>query len=410
MCNPAHPHVHPDPHEDTHPDFHAGLGAQHNHFEAGSRRDFLRMLMGTTLVGASAMELAYHRAAWANAAAPSSAGNLFDLQKAADGIFFAQAHPQAQVNCNAAIFVRSRDVVVVDAHSKPSAAASLIQQVRREITDKPVRYVINTHFHWDHAQGNHAYRTAFRPIDFIASSTTRQLMSKLAVQRVKDSLDEVPPRIERLRKRAEASHDPAEKAFCADQIQQLEAYQAELSHYALELPTITFDKTYLLQDPAYDLHLDFHGHAHTAGDIFVYCPSRRVLASGDVSHGWLPSMGDAFPRAWPHTIDEAAKVDFKYLLGGHGLMRSDRIIMTGQRNYIEEITERVASAKQAGQSLYEMQKRVTVASLKSLQANHYGVLLQRSLEVTNPHYGPMPPLQNGVSDNIADVYKNLDRV
>ena len=375
MCNSAHPHVHPDSHEHTHSHAQAVLGAQHNHVEPGSRRDFLRMLMGTALVGASAMELAYHRAAWANAAAPSSAGNLFDLQKAAEGIFFAQAHPQAQVNCNAAIFVRSKDVVVVDAHSKPSAAASLIHQIRREITDKPVRYVVNTHFHWDHTQGDHAYRAAFTPIDFIASSTTKQLMSELAVQRVKDSLDAVPPRIEQLRKRAEASHDPAEKSFCADQIKQLEAYQAELSHYSLELPTITFDKTYLLQDPAYDLHLEFHGHAHTAGDVFVFCPSHRVLASGDASHGWLPSMGDAFPRAWPHTVDEVAKMDFKYILGGHGTMRSDRIFMTGQRNYIEEITERVASAKQAGQRLLEMQKRITVASLKSLQANNYGQLL-----------------------------------
>ena len=70
MCNSAHPHVHPDSHEHTHSHAQAVLGAQHNHVEPGSRRDFLRMLMGTALVGASAMELAYHRAAWANAAAP----------------------------------------------------------------------------------------------------------------------------------------------------------------------------------------------------------------------------------------------------------------------------------------------------------------------------------------------------
>lgn len=407
MCNAAHPHTHPPIHEHAQSPVH---GDQRNHVEPVSRRDFLGMLTGTALAGASALELAYHRAAWASAAAPTSAGNLFDLQKAAEGIFFARAHPQAQVNCNAAIFVRSRDVVVVDAHSKPSAAASLIHQIRREVTDKPVRYVINTHFHWDHTQGDHAYRAAFRPIDFIASSTTKQLMSDLALQRVKDSLDAVPPRIEQLRKRAESSHDPGEKAFCADQIKQLEAYQAELSHYSLELPTITFDRTYLLQDSTYDLHLDFHGHAHTAGDIFVFCPSRRVLASGDASHGWLPNIGDGFPRAWPHTIDEVAKADFKYILGGHGEMRSDRLFMMGQRNYIKEITERVERAKEAGQSLQEMKKRITVASLKSLQANHYGQLLERSLEATNPHYGPMPPLQNGVDGNIADVYTNLDRV
>ena len=85
------------------------------------------------------------------------------------------------INCNAAIFVGAKDVVVVDAHSKPSAATSLIGQIKREITEKPVRYVINTHFHWDHTQGNHAYRVAEPKIDFIASATTKQLISELAV-------------------------------------------------------------------------------------------------------------------------------------------------------------------------------------------------------------------------------------
>jgi glyoxylase-like metal-dependent hydrolase (beta-lactamase superfamily II) len=368
------------------------------------------MLMGTALAGSSVLELAYHRAAWANAAAPTAAGKLFDIQKAAEGIFFAHAHPQVQVNCNAAIFVRSKDVVVVDAHSKPSAAASLIRQIQREVTTKPVRYVVNTHFHWDHTQGDHAYRAAFNPIDFVASSATKQLLTDMGAQRLKESLDAVPPHIEQLRKRSEASHDPAEKVFCADQISQLEAYQAELKNYTLELPTITFEKTYLLEDPAYDLHLEFHGHAHTAGDIFVFCPSRKVVATGDASHGWLPNIGDGFPRAWPGTIDDLAKADFKYVLGGHGPMRPDRIVMMGQRNYIEEITERVAAAKQAGQSLDEMQKRITVASLKSLKANGYGEILDHVIEVSNLHYGPMPPLQNGVNGNIADVFKNLDRV
>jgi glyoxylase-like metal-dependent hydrolase (beta-lactamase superfamily II) len=235
-------------------------------------------------------------------------------------------------------------------------------------------------------------------------------MSDMSLQRLKDSLDAVPPRVEQLRKRAEASHDPAEKAFCADQISQLQAYQTDLGNFTLELPTITFDKTYFLQDPAYDLHLEFHGHAHTAGDIFVFCPKHRVVATGDASHGWLPNIADGFPHNWPRTIDEVAKADFRFILGGHGPMRPDRLVMTGQRNYIEELTERVEAGRQAGLALEEMQKRMTVASLKSLQANGYGEIVARVLEAGNPHYGPMPPLQNGVEANIADVYRNLDRL
>lgn len=408
--DPGHVHLHGSyghSHSHGHVHDHEHL---HNHDDGStSRRDFLRVLMGGALAGASMLELAYHRAAWARAAAPTSAQNLFDIQKVSNGVYFAQARAQTVINCNAAIFVRSKDVVVVDAHSKPSAAASLIAQIKREVTLKPVRYVINTHFHWDHTQGNHAYRQTGNQVDFIATAQTKQLMSELAVERLKASVGAVPEQIDTLNARAAKSTSAAEKAFCASEIQHLQAYQAEMKDYVLELPTITFDKSYLLRDSAYDLHLEFHGHAHTAGDVFVFCPQERAVATGDASHGWLPFIADGFPKLWPHTIDEVGQADFKYVMGGHGPLQSDRIVMVNQRNYIEELTGKIEQSKSAGQTLDEMKKRITVASLQSLQSNGYAEFLMRSLAAGNTHFGEMPPLQSDVNVNISDIYNNLDR-
>ncbi|HEY6488467.1 MAG: MBL fold metallo-hydrolase [Terracidiphilus sp.] len=404
----AHPHVHAE--DDLYPNHHAYL-----HRETGrpathtSRRDFFRVLMGGALAGASVLELAYHRAAWARAAAGAADGNLFDIQQVAQGVFFAHARMQALINCNAAIFVRSKDVVVVDAHSKPSAATALLAQIKREITPKPVRYVINTHFHWDHTQGNHAYTQTGSKVDIVSTAATKQLMSELAVDRMKASAGAVPEQIEKLREQAARATAQDEKAYCADQIRQMEAYLAEMKDYRLELPTITFDKTYLLADPAYDLHLGFHGRAHTAGDLFVFCPQQRALATGDASHCWLPNVGDGYPRRWPATIDEVAKADFQYVLGGHGPMQPNRTVMMNQRNYIEELTERVERAKSAGQSLKEMQSRITIESLRSMQSNGYGTFVDKTVAAENPHWGAAPPLQVGVNENIRDVLKNLDR-
>jgi glyoxylase-like metal-dependent hydrolase (beta-lactamase superfamily II) len=366
--------------------------------------------MGGALTGASILEIAYHRAAWARAAAASSDANLFDLQKAAEGVFLAQARPQAAINCNAAVFVRSKDVVVVDAHSKPSAAAALIAQLKREVTTKPVRYVINTHFHWDHWQGNPAYRAAGGKLDFISSTTTKQLMEDQGPARRKASLDSVPREIEALRKQAEKTKSAEEKAFCAEQIKQWQAYQAELTNYTPELPTITFDESYALPDPAFDLHLGFHGHAHTSGDVFVFCPQQRTIATGDACIGWIPNLGDGFPKAWPRTLDEVAKAEFKQVLGGHGALQQGRGVMTNLRNYIEELTGRVERAKEAGMSIADMQKQITVASLKSLDSNGYGAYLIKSMAAGQPHFGPPEPLEDGVSSNISDIYKNLDKV
>ncbi len=408
MCNKAHgnhshgshTHIHSQPGCSNHDSGHDGP----------SRRDFMRVLMGGALAGASLMELAFHRAAWARAAAPVEDGDLFDIQMAAPGVYFAHAKPQAMINCNAAIFVRSKDVVVVDAHSKPSAAASVIRQIRRQVTEKPVRYVINTHFHWDHTQGDHSYKKAGSEVDFIATSMTRDLMEKNCVARMKESAYSVPPQIDALKQRAESSKSAEEKAFCEEQIRQMEAYLDDLKqNYELVLPTITFDKSYLLSDPAFDLHLGFHGRSHTAGDAFIFCPHQRAIATGDASHGWLPNIGDGYPRQWPATIDEAAKADFKYILGGHGPMQSDRTIMTCQRNYIEELAEKVEAGRKAGEGLAELQKRLTVASLRSMQSNGYQAFLERTRAAENMHFGPMSPLQNEVNGNIRDVFNNLDR-
>jgi len=391
MNQHAHPHNHVAPEGST------------------SRRDFLRLFTGGALAGASILELAYHRAAWARAAAPTSGANLFDLQKVASGVYFARALPQAMINCNAAIFVRSKDVVVVDAHSKPSAAASLIVQIKREVTPKPVRYVINTHFHWDHTQGDHAYRVAEDKVDFIASAATKQLVTELAVARVKASVQGVPQQIDTLSTQAAHAGSAAEKAYCAEQIRQLKAYQAELSNYAMELPTITFDKSYVLQDPAFDLHIDFHGHAHTAGDVVVYSPQARAIATGDVIHGFIPNIADGFPRIWPGTIDSIGGADFNTIMPGHAALQTGRTVMTNLRNYIEELTGRVDQARKAGQTVPEMQQRITVASLRSLQSNNYEAYLARMSELSHSHFAKVPPLQHDINANIADIYTNLDR-
>jgi cyclase len=398
-------HAHsPHSHEHSHP---------HNHAVAGdgltSRRDFLRVLMGGALAGASILELAYHRAAWARAAAPGSDSNLFNIQQVANGIYFAQARPQAMLNCNAAIFVRSKDVVVVDTHSKPSAAASLIGQMKREVTPKPVRYVINTHFHWDHTQGSAAYRRTGEKVDFIASAATRDLMAKLSVDRMKASVGAVPKQVDGLRERAAHSTSAAEKAFCADQVRQLEAYLAELKDYTPELPTITFDKSYVLKDPAYDLHIDFRGHAHTAGDVVVFCPQERAIATGDVIHGFLPFIADGFPRIWPGTIDVIGQADFRSIMPGHAALQTDRTVMTNLRNYIEELTGKVEQGKKAGWTVGEMQQRISVASLKSLHSNGYAGYLARMSEQSHSHFERLPPLQNDVNVNIDEIYRNLDR-
>jgi glyoxylase-like metal-dependent hydrolase (beta-lactamase superfamily II) len=341
---------------------------------------------------------------------PGAPTDLFEIQNVAEGVYFALARPQALANCNAAIFVNSADVLVVDAHSKPSAAAALIAQIKQQVTTKPVRYLVDTHFHWDHSQGNAGYADAFgKDLKIIASDTTKKLQAQFSQSRLRESLDphghpfpsqpHVPVLLDTARQQLSTASSPEQKAEIADRIRQLEAFQREMQNFVPVLPTVTFGKTYVIKDKTHDLHVEFHGRAHTAGDVVVFCPQKRVVATGDMVLGTLPFLADSFPMEWPKTIDSVAKLGFDYVAGGHGAVQHGRQRMMNQRNYIEELAVRVEAGKKSGQSLSDIQSGMPVASIKALQADGYGAQVRGGRDE--------PAMQAAVNTNIEHVFNRL---
>jgi cyclase len=376
---------------------------------AVSRRDFFRdMVMG--LSGMSILGLAARRAAWAQATGPGAATDLFEIQNVADGVYFAFARPQAVGNCNAAIFVNAADVLVVDSHSKPSAAAGLIAQIKKQVTTKPVRYLVDTHFHWDHVQGNRGYRDAFgKDLQIISSAKTKQLEAEFVQARLRETLDpqghpfssqpHIPVLLDAARQQLSVAGSEEEKSRLAERIRQLQAFQQEMKDFQPVFPTVTFSKTHVIRDKAHELHVEFHGRAHTAGDVVVYCPQKRVVATGDMVLGTLPFMGDCFPEEWSRTIDSVAKLDFDRVCGGHGTVGQGKQRMMSQRNYIAELAERVRKGKEAGMSLTEIQKGMPVASIKAFSADGYGALMAAGRDAA--------VMQTAVNTNIEHVYNRL---
>ncbi|HEY1242736.1 MAG TPA: MBL fold metallo-hydrolase [Bryobacteraceae bacterium] len=380
-----------------------------DHHHGHSRRDFFSRSFGGILAGATVLEMAFFRANWARAQARTAGSELFTIEKVADGVYAALAKPQIMTNCNAVIFVLSRDVLVVDAHSKPSAAAALLAQIKKEVTEKPVRYLVNSHFHWDHSQGDAAYKAANSKIEIIASDTTKQLMSQIGRDRLKESLDSVPGMMETLKSRLAKARTPQEREWANDQSRQLQAYQEEMKSYPLELPTVTFAKTHVIPDSAGDLHIEFHGRAHTAGDVQVFSPSKKAVASGDTVIGFLPNLNDGYPRPWPKTIDSVAELKFDHLVGGHGPVQQGRGRLSQFRNYIEDLTGRVERAKKAGVPLPELQKTITAGSLATLKDGAFGGYVAENLMKYAVYIGPRTALEDRLSANVTAIYNNLDR-
>ena len=380
----------------------------HRHPHHHSRRDFFQTMLHTALAGAGVLEIAASRALWAQVLSREAPAARFEISKVAENVYFALARPFAMANSNAAIFVNTENVIVVDAHSHPAAAAALIGQIRTEVTKKPVRYLIDTHFHFDHTQGNAAYMATGSKVHIIASNATKILMSKMLVPKLRAAMDPASPgprgaeqvahKLEDLHQRLSKSTSDAERAQLRTQIDQVEAWATEMRNFEPVLPTITFDDTYVIKDREHDLHLEFHGMGHTAGDIVVFCPQKKVIATGDIIHPGFPAFVDAYPLAWPKSIDSIARLDFIYTIGGHGKLESDRKDMTGERNYIEELTERVLNGKKSGRTMADLQRTITSTSLKSLHSDGY-------METSGAE-----ALARGVANNIHDIYDRVEKV
>jgi len=377
---------------------------------APSRRGFVRKLFGGLWTGAALLEQSMFRANVARAQAQSTPGlpELFEIEQVADGVYAAIAKPLPLLNCNAAIFEQENHLLMFDAHSRPSAVVSLVSQVRR-MTKKPVRYIVNSHFHWDHSQGTPAYRSIAPGAQVITSVATRDLLSSEAPKRVKQSVESALAQLPEHRKRLEAAKTPAEKTYWQLMVRDTEAYAAEMKSYAPELPNITFDRDLILHDKAHDLHLAWRGKGHTMGDVVVYCPQKKVIATGDLMHGFAPFIGDGYPALWPGTLREVAKFPFETLIGGHGAVQRTRERVAQKAAYIEELTEAVRAGKSRGRTSAEVQNAITPASLKSLRG--YGEFLGQSLSqylLQAPGATAESIVEGAVRSNAADIYRRLE--
>ena len=288
-----------------------------------------------------------------------AADDLFDIKPVADGVYAAIAKPAYKVNCNAAIILFDDAVLVVDTHSKPSAARALIEQIKK-LTDKPVRYVVNTHFHWDHYQGNQAYPSSWPAgVEIISSEATRANIEQRGIPRVKHEIVTMPLEIEKLKSDLDKASDVGQKEQLRANLLQAEAYLAELKSVQVTLPSVTFDHSLILHRPSKTVEILWLGNAHTNGDVFVYLPREKVLVTGDALHGWTPYMGDSYPFDWIQTLDAAEKLDFDQVIGGHGDVMRGKERFELWKHYFRDLMDEAAQAYARGASLEDAEKGVS---------------------------------------------------
>ena len=319
---------------------------------------------------------------------PGGGDARFDIRKVADGVYAAVAAPAYKVNCNTAIIENADGVMVVDTHSKPSAVRVIVERLR-ELTTKPVRYVVNTHFHWDHWHGNEIYPAAYPEAEIVTNNITREAMVRKGFKRIQDQVREVPNEIAKLKAGIQAA-SPAQRGRLEADLRLAESYLAEIRALKPALPTIAFEQTMKLYRRDREIHLLHLGRAHTEGDVFVYLPKEKVVITGDAMIGWTPYMGDGYPEEWAGTLDRLAQLDFTHIIMGHGDV-AGREWLTTFRSYVHDMVDAVRQEAATGAALDEVKQRVTAK-------------LAPRYEKPFSAYGEYRPWRTGVAANIERTF------
>ncbi len=285
----------------------------------------------------------------------------------AEGVWHAVGTGSVHVMSNAMVLVGEFDTLVVDSHVTPAAARSLIDSLP-VITENPVRYLVNSHYHFDHAHGNQAFP---RNVEIIGHSFTRSKLSGelgnvLEEATFKSFSDGVPTTVANLERQASAESDPARRAQIQERARVQRDYMNAIDEIRPTPPNITLeDKMTLFQvvsRGSREIQLLHLGRAHTGGDVVIYLPQERIVFTGDMMLPGLAYMGDAHVDEWPATLEALKSLDFEWVLPGHGQPFNDRNVISNFQAYLQDLWPKVARLKSQGLTFEQAAQQVDMTN------------------------------------------------
>jgi glyoxylase-like metal-dependent hydrolase (beta-lactamase superfamily II) len=228
----------------------------------------------------------------------------------------------AEGDPNTGIVIGDDAAMVIDTQATPVMAQDVIRRIR-QVTDKPIRYVVLSHYHAVRVLGASGYE----PEHVIASRDTYDLIVERGEQDMKSEIERFP-----------------------------RLFQAVESVPGLTWPTIVFEKRLTLMLGKLRVEIMQLGRGHTKGDTVVWLPDDRILFSGDlVEFDATPYTGDAYLADWPATLDAIAALNPDKLVPGRGAALKNpaqvKAGLDGTRAFVTEMYGSVREGARAGKDL-----------------------------------------------------------
>jgi glyoxylase-like metal-dependent hydrolase (beta-lactamase superfamily II) len=243
----------------------------------------------------------------------------------------------AEGDPNTGVIIGDDGVMVIDTRATPAMAEDVIAHVRR-VTDKPIKYVLLTHYHAVRVMGASAYNAQF----IIASQGTLDLIKERGQQDFESEVQRFP-----------------------------RLFRSVESVPGLTWPNLVFDHSLTLWMGKTEVQVKHIGKGHSKGDTIAWMPKEKVLFSGDlVEEGATPYCGDAYFTEWPDTLERLRQFKAEKLVPGRGdammsAAAADQAI-TATAGFLRALRDQVAAGIKAEKGL----KAVYEATYAALQPTY----------------------------------------
>jgi len=261
-------------------------------------------------------------------AAPVPILAKLNVTKLTDGVYEIehQDPPAGLDSGNTTVIMGDRQVFVVDSCFLPSAARDDMAQIR-QWTDKPVTFLLNTHFHNDHNFGNRAYLDAFPGLTIIAHAETKKDMDMFG----HGSVDRIQKTNDRLQSMLDTGKTKEGRALTAGEVTQIKDALAqrmqlmpEIRNTKFQSATLTFEQGFTIDLGNREVQVKFLGRGNTGGDAVVYLPKEKIVVAGDLLVSPIPYIYDGYPAEWIQTLERLGQLDADTIVPGHGPVMHDK--------------------------------------------------------------------------------------
>jgi cyclase len=296
----------------------------------------------------------------------------FEMVKVADGIysFIANESNSGAVQGNVTLIIGDKSAILVDAGQFPSLAERMALKIR-EVTQKPVRVLINTHWHGDHLLANYIFREKFPGLIVVAHAEALPMMVKYygkwdeEVAGFPKTIETIREHLKTGKRRDGTPMDEEQKLGLQIDTDALEQDMPEARRMKFEPPDMTFTKEIHFDLGNREVKVVNYGWGNTAGDAVVIVPDAKVLITGDTVVYPTPYSFGSNHSEWIKVLNQLIAVNAEKIVPGHGPVMEDTSYIKTLIALLEDVRTQVRAAANEGLDLTAVRKRVTLDDWKT---------------------------------------------